>query len=196
MTSKALQTFNHAILDAVELLTHFDKLNAQPPPPEIEVLKRAALVMALAALEIYFEDLLIETSDLICGGSSENHLASFFKKSMQHDLKTFHAPSTDRVRPVFIKYLGYDITEDWVWNNCDSATARSELNALARKRGDIAHRSGRPHPGQGTQHAVTRDALRKHINFIKQLVAATEASVQNRFFTQGTDNRRLSPATC
>ena len=40
MTSKALQTFDHAIQDAVDLLSHFDSLNKKPPPPEIEVLKR------------------------------------------------------------------------------------------------------------------------------------------------------------
>jgi hypothetical protein len=53
MTSKAFQTFEHAIQDAVDLLNHFDALNSQPPPPEAEVLKRAGLVMALAALESY-----------------------------------------------------------------------------------------------------------------------------------------------
>lgn len=54
MPSKALQTFDHAIQDAVDLLAHFDALNKKPPPPEIEILKRASLVMALAALEAYF----------------------------------------------------------------------------------------------------------------------------------------------
>lgn len=61
MTSKAFLTFDHAIQDAIELLDHFDALNQHPPPPEIEVLKRAGLVMALAALETYLEDLLVET---------------------------------------------------------------------------------------------------------------------------------------
>ena len=54
MTSKALQAFDHAIQDADDLLNHFDLLNTNPPPPQIEVLKRASLVMALAALEVYF----------------------------------------------------------------------------------------------------------------------------------------------
>ena len=53
MTSRAFQTFEHAIQDADDLLNHFDALNKHPPPPEIEVLKRASLVMALAALETY-----------------------------------------------------------------------------------------------------------------------------------------------
>jgi hypothetical protein len=48
MTSEALQAFDHANQDAIDLLNHFDTLNTNPPPPEIEVLKRASIVMALA----------------------------------------------------------------------------------------------------------------------------------------------------
>ncbi len=44
MSLKALQNFAHAIQDTADLLDHFDRLNSQPPPPEIEVLKRASLV--------------------------------------------------------------------------------------------------------------------------------------------------------
>lgn len=179
MSSKALQTFEHTIQDAVDLLSHFDSLNKKPPPPEIEVLKRASLVMALAALEAYFEDLLVESVAAVCGQSSaDKRLSEFFRISLENDLKTFHTPSTDRVRPIFTKYLGYDVTEGWAWNHCDPTKARSELNRLAKKRGDIAHRSWRPLPGQPTQHAVTRDAMRKHIHFIKELAKATDAYVQ------------------
>lgn len=66
MTSKALNAFEHAIQDAVDLMSHFDSLNRKPPPPENEVLKRASLVMALAALEVYFEDLLVESVAALC----------------------------------------------------------------------------------------------------------------------------------
>lgn len=51
MTSQAFQSFNHVIKDAVDLLAHFDDINTKPPPDNAEVLKRASLVMALAALE-------------------------------------------------------------------------------------------------------------------------------------------------
>jgi len=107
MPSKALQTFEHAIQDAVDLLTHFDSLNKKPPPPEIEVLKRASLVMALAALEVYFEDVLLQSVAALCRQSSaDERLSGFFQTSLENDLKTFHTPSTDRVRPMFAKYLG------------------------------------------------------------------------------------------
>ncbi len=179
MSSKALQNFAHAIQDATDLLDHFDRLNSHPPPPEIEVLKRASLVMALAALEIYFEDLLVDSVEALCNqaGTSE-HLKQFMRSSLENDLKVFHTPSSDRVRPVFEKYLGYDISDAWAWNNMDPLQARQELNRLARKRGDIAHRSGRPLPGQPVQHAVTRESMRKHLHFIKELVRTTDDFVQ------------------
>lgn len=176
MTSTALQTFEHAIQDAIDLLGHFDSINKQPPPPEAEVLKRASLVMALAALETYVEDRIIEATHAIAGlGSEESRLSKFYKSSLETDLKYFHTPSTDRIKAIFDKYLGFDVTEGWAWNNYDPVRARNELNKLAKKRGDIAHRSWRPVAGQPTPHAVTREDLRKSIRFIKDLVEATDA---------------------
>lgn len=164
--------------DATDLLRHFDALNTKPPPPDIEVLKRASLVMALAALETYFEDRLVEAVDVLCSKSSESGtLAAFCRNSLEIDLKSFHSPSTDRVRQIFHRYLSLDISEGWNWNNCDSVTAKAELNRLVKKRGDIAHRSLRPtsSEAQPRQHSVTRDDLRKHIHFVTQIAVATDA---------------------
>ena len=176
MNSKAFQKFEHAIQDAEDLLNQFDALNKHPPPPEAEVLKRASLVMALAALETYVEDRIVEAADVVSGHDLEaSKLVTFYKTSLENDLKYFHTPSTDRVKAIFIKYLDIDVTKSWTWNNYDPARARSELNKIAKKRGDVAHRSWRPVAGQPTPHVVTREDLRKHIRFIKDLVGATDA---------------------
>lgn len=176
MASKSLLEFEHAIQDATELLSHFDSLNETPPAPSnAEVLKRASLVMALAALETYIEDRILEAASAVTGSSTNGgRLADFYTASLQNDLKYFHTPSTDRVRSIFDKFLGVDVTEGWIWNHYDPARARADLNKLAKKRGDIAHRSLRPRPGQTDSHAVTRDELRKHIRFICDLVTATD----------------------
>lgn len=42
--SRASDTFPRSIPDAENLLEHFNTLDSKPPPPEIEALKRAALV--------------------------------------------------------------------------------------------------------------------------------------------------------
>lgn len=180
MTSIAAKTFEHAIQDATDLLNHFDTLNKHPPPPEAEVLKRASLVMALAALETYVEDRIREAANAVAGSlTGSSRLADFYKSSLENDLKYFHTPSTDRIKAVFEKYLGIDVTEGWAWNHFDQARAKAELNKIARKRGDIAHRSWRPVAGAADGHAVTRDDLRKHIRFIRDLVAATDAHLDS-----------------
>jgi hypothetical protein len=184
MTSVALKTFEHAIQDATDLLDHFDRINQKPPPPEAEVLKRASLVMALAALETYVEDRICEAADGVAGARNDsNRLVTFYKESLQNDLKYFHTPSTDRIKAIFHKYLGIDVTEAWCWNNFDPVRARTELNKIAKKRGDIAHRSWRPVAGQPSPHAVTREDLRKSIRFVRDLVEATD-----KFLTQNSNN--------
>jgi hypothetical protein len=182
MKSLAYQTFEHALQDATDLLNHFDALNKSPPaPPGAEVLKRASLVMGLAALETYVEDRIVEAADIIAGKGSDGHtLVNFYKSCLESDLKYFHTPNADRIKTIFIKYLSIDVTEGWVWNNYDSSRAKSELNKIAKKRGDIAHRSWRPIPGQPTPHAVTREELRKHIRFIMDLVESTESFLDGK----------------
>lgn len=175
MTSSSFETFQHVIQDAVDLFDLFDALNTNPPPSEAEVLKRASLVMALAALETYVEDRVVEAANAVSGaGSEESALVRFYKTSLENDLKYFHTPSTDRVKSIFKKYLDIDVTEGWVWNHYDATRAKTELNKIVKKRGDIAHRSGRPVAGQPNPHAVTREDLRKHIRFIKDLVEAMD----------------------
>jgi hypothetical protein len=181
MTSAALQTFEHAIQDAIDLLNHFDTINKKPPPPEAEVLKRASLIMALAALETYIEDRIIEAAKTVAASDSRaERPAKFYMSSLETDLKSFHTPRTDRIRALFHKYLGIDVTEGWTWNQYNPVRARSELDKIAKKRGDIAHRSWRPIAGQPTPHAVTREDLRKHIRFIRDLVTATDAYLAER----------------
>ena len=181
MISKSFQTFEHVIQDSIDLLNHFDALNQQPPPPEAEVLKRAGVVMALAALETYIEDRIMEAADAVSGcGSEGSLLVKFYKSSLENDLKYFHTPSTDKVKAIFVKYLGIDVTEGWVWNNYDPTRARKELNMIAKKRGDIAHRSWRPVMGQAAPHAVTREDLRKHIRFISDLARATDVFIHGK----------------
>jgi hypothetical protein len=172
--SKACETFNHSIRDATDLLEHFDRVNVKPPPANAEVLKRASLVMTLTAFETYVEDRITEAVTQIASGTKESRVGCFYVDSLAHDLKYFHTPSADRVKPLFEKYLAIDITKAWTWNNYDPARARSMLNNLAEKRGDAVHRSPPPGGPIPTPHLVTREELRKNIQFIKDLVQATD----------------------
>lgn len=172
--SSAHETFKHSIRDATDLLEHFDRVNVQPPPENAEVLKRASLVMAFAALETYIEDRITEAATAIAQGAKESLLGRFYRDSLENDLRYFHSPSTDRVRNIFKKYLFLDVTQGWAWNNYDPVRSKSELDKLVSKRGDIAHRSPRPKGPIPSPHIVTRDAMRKHVQFIRDLVHATD----------------------
>ena len=177
MDSKAFETFKHAIKDADDLLAHFDSINAKPPPPEAEVLKRASLVMALAALETYMEDRAMEWCAALAGRDG-GRLSKFYRDSLESDLKYFHTPNSQRIKTLFQKYFGIDVTAFWSWNNYDPVRARTELDRLAKMRGDFAHRSWRPKPGESSQHAVTRDEMRKNLRFIRDLVGATDMGLR------------------
>lgn len=172
--STAYENFKHSIRDATDLLEHFDRVNVQPPPENAEVLKRASLVMALAALETYIEDRITETATVTAQGAKASLLGRFFVDSLANDLRYFHSPSTDRVRNLFKKYLYLDVTQGWTWNNYDPVRAKSDLDKLVCKRGDIAHRSPPPKGPIPSPHIVTRDAMRKNVQFVRDLVQATE----------------------
>jgi len=172
--STAYDNFNHSIRDATDLLEHFDRVNVQPPPENAEVLKRASLVMALAALETYVEDRITEAAIVTAQGARESLLGRFYVDSLANDLRYFHSPSTNRVRDLFKKYVSVDVTHGWTWNNYDPVRAKRDLDTLVCKRGDIAHRSPPPKGPIPPPHIVTRDAMRKHVQFIRDLAHATD----------------------
>ena len=172
--SAAFETFNSSIRDATDLADHFDSINTKPPPENAEVLKRASLVMALTAFETYIEDRITEVVAKTASEAEESMLGRFYAQSLAQDLKFFHTPNADRVKALFEKYLEIDITQGWIWNNYNPVRAKSDLNKLAGKRGDVVHRSPPPKGPIPVPHMVTREALRKHIQFIKDIVQATD----------------------
>ncbi|KRB10292.1 HEPN domain-containing protein [Lysobacter sp. Root690] len=174
--SQAFRDFEHSIKDAQDLLDHYDVLNKDAqPPPVAEVLKRTSLVMALTALETYVEDRMLEAAGRVIGiDPGAGRLATFYRRSLEQHLKQFHAPSVERIRKLFKTFLDIDVTEGWNWNNFSPERARGELDKINQKRGLVAHRSSRPRVGDSKAHAVTREELKKHIRFIRDLVAATE----------------------
>ena len=108
--SRALTDFESGIKDAEELLAHFDSLNQKPPPPNAEVLKRAALVMAFTAWETYVEDRLREEVKAKLGFVAGSTLGNFVLKRLERDLKTFHNPDSEKTRRIFLDYLGLDLS--------------------------------------------------------------------------------------
>lgn len=178
--SKAIQGFEYSIKDAEELLAHFDGINANPPPPSSEVLKRAGLVMALTAWETYVEDRLVEEMHKKLAIVQGSYLGDFILKKLHTDLKSFHNPSSDKTKKIFMDYLGFDVTEGWHSSNYEPEKARSTLNQWIKKRGEAAHRSKLINTGVAAPHLIKRDELEKVIRFIRDLVKSTDCYINEK----------------
>lgn len=175
-TSRSKATFDSSIKDAEELLAHWNALG-HPLPQKAEVLKRAGLVMALTAWETYVEDRVLE---LVRARVSPepSHAEKFMLGKLEEELKRFHNPAAAKTRKIFQDYLNVDVTTGWKWNGVDVLKAREKLDALVKKRGDAVHRSKSALGGVSAPHLVTKDDLEKAIRFLKELVLATERSLE------------------
>jgi hypothetical protein len=125
--SDASETFAQSIQDAENLLKHFNELNTKPPPPEIEVLKRAGLIMAMTAWETYVEDLLQEALTERLAELQNRDIAGFVEAKLAKEIKQLHNPGYDKTIELFRDYAGVDLKKYWSWNNCDLKSVKTKL---------------------------------------------------------------------
>lgn len=177
MPSTSCEVFTQSILDAENLLKHFNTLNTRPPPPEIEVLKRAGLIMAMTAWETYVEDRVTEALAERLQGLADSSIAKFVQLKLSDEIKRLHNPTADKTIQLFRDYADVDLTDKWAWNNYDAKAVRERLNQYMKLRGDVVHRSRTVLPGPPQPHPVTKDDLEKAIRFLRDLVASTEAAL-------------------
>ncbi len=177
--SKASETFSQSILDAEHLLKHFKQLNIKPPPPpDLEVLKRAGLVMAMTAWETYVEDRVEEATDERLRAVQDESIKRLVWAKLKEEIGRLHNPTSEKTIELFRQYADVDLAGKWCWNGSDDETARKRLNDYIRLRGDVVHRSRRVSPGSPEPHPVKKDELEKAIRFLKSLVEATESALR------------------
>jgi hypothetical protein len=175
--STASDTFSQSILDAENLLKHFNTLNTKPPPPEIEVLKRAGLVMAMTAWETYVEDRVLEAAVERLRALADQSIVAFVQSKLDEEIKRLHSPTADKTVQLFRDYAGVDVADHWSWNGNDQHAIRNRLDQYIRLRGDVVHRSRTIEPGPPRAHPVTKEDLEWAIRFLKNLVQATERAL-------------------
>ncbi|MDO6693839.1 HEPN domain-containing protein [Aliiglaciecola sp. 3_MG-2023] len=169
--SRAGMSFKVAIQDAEQLLSRFDNEKNTATNVNSEALKRAGLVIAMAAWETYVKDRFREEIDSWLASVNGSLLGNFVLRKVDEDLKRFFNPNVDKTKQLFKSYFEIDITSGWCWDNYQVSQAKTALNALISKRGDAAH-IATTSPNQ--LHTVKRDELDKAIRFLKGLVKATE----------------------
>jgi hypothetical protein len=177
VVSKASETFSHSILDAENLLQHFDQLNTKPPPPETEVLKRAGLIMAMTAWETYVEDRVAEVAESRLGVLNDDWIGGLIRSKLKDEISRLHNPTSEKTLELFRSYANVDLRGKWSWNGSDVESTCKRLNGYLKLRGDVVHRSRRVQAGPPEPHPVTKDDLSKAIRFLRTLVQATESAL-------------------
>ncbi|MCB1242875.1 MAG: HEPN domain-containing protein [Verrucomicrobiales bacterium] len=172
--SKAFDAFQRSIRDAEELLARYDAEKSTSKGQSGEVLKRAGLVMALAAWETYVKSRIEEEFNTWLQAAEGSPVGKFVRRRLDEDLKRFFNPNSERTRRIFIDYFDVDITKEWIWDNFDSAASKKTLDTLIAKRGDAAHRANTAPHASAEPHQVRREELEKGIRFLRGLVAAME----------------------
>jgi len=91
--TKAADAFDRSILDTEDLLARFDVEKMSSNGKNGEVLKRAGLVMALAAWETYVKDRVTDEFDVWLQSVEGSPIGKFVRKRLEQDLKRFFNPN-------------------------------------------------------------------------------------------------------
>lgn len=170
--SKAKDNFDIAIQDAERILDAYDRLNKERVDNrDPEELKRAALIMSLTALETYVEDRVTEELQSQLRTLDGSQVANFVTETLKRELKYFHTPNTRKTKELFERFLHVDVTSGWDWPGFETKKSMARLDEWIKKRGDAVHRSVMD---KQSGHLVSRDDMRKCVNFFKSLAEATD----------------------
>lgn len=193
--SKAAIAFVESIGDAETLLRHFNHLNTHPPPPDIEVLKRAGLIMAMTAWETYVEDRVVESAAHRLKSLPDAGVAAYMRTRLEEEINRLHNPTAQKTIELFRDFVGVDLSEAWSWNNFPPETVRSRLNNYLRLRGEVVHRSRPIATDAPNSHPVKKVDLVKAITFLKSLVDATEKALGDSPGKSPRESERLCSST-
>ncbi len=178
--SNSKTSFEKSIQDAELIVKYYDELNLiseNKKSKELEVLKRAGLIIALTAWETYVEDRIEESVQAILTTDPASQTAKFMESKLEEELKRFHNPNSDKTKKLFLDYLGIDVCNHWAWNNFDVLKIKKTLDDLVSKRGEAAHRARIKEAGKNDPDLILIDDLRKSFTFLKNLVEVTDKAL-------------------
>lgn len=169
--SQAGKSFEQAIKDAEGLLARFDEENNQEVKHNSEALKRAGMVIAMAAWETYVKDRFREEISFWLSAIEGSTLANYVNRKANEEMKRFFNPNSEKTKKLFIEFFDVDVTKSWNWDNYQSPQAKKMLNSLISKRGEAAHVAKTE---LHSPDSIKRNDLDKTIRFLKGLVTSME----------------------
>jgi hypothetical protein len=89
------------------------------------------------------------------------------------ELDNLHTPSSDNIKQLSERYLGFDLTSRWSWPGCSASKAARRLNALIKLRGSLVHRGKEAFAGA----AVKLDEVRDGVDLVRRLVKLTDKAL-------------------
>lgn len=162
-------------LGDVELLLarHDAETKGRPgrPDPNLEVFKRAGVILSVTAWETFIEDTLADAFDKILAAArtpndvertfnavanawlSDNprppQLAEWtldgwkemLRRQLQKDIEGLNTPNSTNIARLTKRYFGKDVTASWHWKGVSALAAQRRLDALILLRGKLVHRS-------------------------------------------------------
>jgi hypothetical protein len=173
--TQAAENFLKTIHDADVILKLIDDEKMKPAGAvrvDLDVMKRAGLILALTSWETYVKDCVREKIEFMLAGLGNSPVACIVREQMEVDLKHFNTPDTGKTRKIFKDYVRKDVTVNW-------KQTQTELDKWIELRGEAAHRAPKKVDENGAiaPHLISRDKLEKVICGLKKLVSATEAEL-------------------
>lgn len=175
--SQAAPRFEQAIQEAENLLLCFDRLNLQSAGTELEVLKRAGLLMAMTAWQNYVEDRLQEAVNARWAEAADDGLARFVQSGLDEAIGYPQAPSAEKTLQMFRELARRDLLPHWHWDGVDAQAAGEKLNGYLVLQGNVQRRRPVHVEGPARAHPVARDDLQGALHFLRALVEATERAL-------------------
>jgi hypothetical protein len=141
------------------------------PEWDLQVLKRAAVILAVTTWETYIEDMLRERFNDLLGQATEpaaltgtfNHVAhawldegpkppdlaqwtgsgwrDVLRSRFEREVQALNTPNSANIRRLTQRYLGGDLTTSWKWPGVGFQQACRRLDAAIELRGRLAHRA-------------------------------------------------------
>ena len=103
-------------------------------------LNRAVVVMCISAWEVYVEEVLKETIELLKPDTPPLGTWPSLNASVRSAIGRFNNPNTQHCKEIFQQSLGLDdITQDWSWKPTTPKKVSKRLEEAIKLRHEIAH---------------------------------------------------------